>query len=78
MGDARRIEALDVSHMQGSSPVVSCVVLLDGTAAPDEHLRWPVTSAGPSDDYAALREGIHQRSGQRTRLMALVQPVCTL
>jgi len=61
----RRIEGYDISHIQGSNPVGSQVVFIDGIAAKQHYRRYKIKNAnvttGHSDDYASLEEVISRR-----------------
>ena len=61
----RRIEAYDISHIQGSHAVGSQVVFIDGIPAKQHYRRYKIKSTsisdGHSDDYMALSEVIRRR-----------------
>ena len=61
----RRIEAYDISHIQGSNVVASQVVFINGIPAKNHYRRYKITSSsislGHSDDYMALSETIRRR-----------------
>ena len=61
----RRIEAYDISHIQGSYAVGSQVVFIDGIPAKQHYRRYKIKSTsisdGHSDDYMALSEVIRRR-----------------
>jgi excinuclease ABC subunit C len=57
----RRIEAFDVSNLQGSDTVASMVVLKDGEPVPSDYRRFRIRSVEGSDDYAAMREVVQRR-----------------
>jgi len=56
----RRMEAFDVSHLQGREAVASMVVFQDGRPKPDAYRRFRVRSKGP-DDFAAMGEVVARR-----------------
>ncbi len=60
-----RIEGYDISHIQGSDPVASQVVFIDGLPAKQHYrhykIRNPEITAGHSDDFASLAEVISRR-----------------
>ncbi len=56
----RRIEAYDISHMQGSDNVASMIVFSDGVANRDEYRRFKMKLQG-NDDFAHMREVISRR-----------------
>lgn len=61
----RRIEGYDISHIQGSDPVGSQVVFIDGIPAKQHYRKYKINSRsisiGHSDDYMALTELIRRR-----------------
>ena len=58
----RRIEAFDISHLEGSDTVASMVVFMDGRPEKQSY-RWFKlrTLGGQVDDFAAMREVIARR-----------------
>ncbi len=58
----RRMEAYDVSNIQGSEMVASMVVLVDGKPANDQYRRFKIRTVedGPND-YDAMKEVIYRR-----------------
>jgi len=56
-----RIEAYDISNIQGTSAVGSMVVFEDGGAKPSHYRRFRIRSVAASDDYAMMREMIRRR-----------------
>lgn len=61
-GIPRRIEAYDISHMQGTDNVASMVVFNDGVPNRDEYRRFKMRLAG-NNDFAHMREVISRRFG---------------
>lgn len=59
-GIPRRIEAYDISHMQGTDNVASMVVFTDGVPNRDEYRRFKMRLPG-NDDFAHMREVIGRR-----------------
>ena len=59
-GLPRRIEAYDISHMQGSDNVASMVVFTDGVPNKDEYRRFKMQLKG-NDDFAHMREVMRRR-----------------
>lgn len=59
-GIPRRIEAYDISHMQGTDNVASMVVFSDGVPNRDEYRRFKMRLPG-NDDFAHMREVISRR-----------------
>lgn len=56
----RRIEAYDISHLQGTDNVASMVVFTDGVANRDEYRRFKMRTGG-NNDFAHMREVIARR-----------------
>jgi excinuclease ABC subunit C len=56
----RRIEAYDISHIQGSDNVASMIVFTDGVPNRDEYRRFKMRLKG-NDDFAHMREVIRRR-----------------
>ncbi len=61
----KRIEGYDISHIQGSDPVASQVVFIDGIPSKQHYRKYkikdPNVFAGHSDDFASIYEVIHRR-----------------
>ena len=61
----KRIEGYDISHIQGSDPVASQVVFIDGIPSKQDYRKYkikdPSVFAGHSDDFASIYEVIHRR-----------------
>ena len=61
----RRIEAYDISHIQGTNVVASQAVFINGIPAKQHYRRYKIKSSsispGHSDDYMALTEVIRRR-----------------
>ena len=55
-----RIEAYDISNLQGTDPVAAMVVFENGLPAKEEYRRFKMKSQGP-DDYAMMAEVITRR-----------------
>lgn len=55
-----RIECFDISHFQGALTYASCVVFIDGEAAPGEYRVFKLDLPAP-DDFASLSEAVHRR-----------------
>lgn len=55
-----RIEAFDISHVQGQEAVASMAVFEDGRPKKDAYRRFRVRSPGP-DDFAAMEEVVARR-----------------
>lgn len=59
-GLPRRIEAYDISHLQGTDNVASMVVFQDGVPHKEEYRRFKMNLKG-NDDFAHMREVIRRR-----------------
>ena len=57
----RRIECYDNSNLQGTSPVASMVVFVDGKPAKKEYRRFNVKTVVGADDFATMKEIIGRR-----------------
>ncbi len=57
----RRIEAFDVSHIQGSDIVASMVVWEDGSMKKSDYRKFIVKSVPQNDDFASMREVVGRR-----------------
>ncbi|MCF2970157.1 excinuclease ABC subunit UvrC [Synechococcus sp. Nb3U1] len=66
----RRLEAYDISHIQGSDAVGSQVVFIDGLPAKQHYRRYkirnPEVRSGRSDDFASHAEVARRRFGKMT------------
>jgi excinuclease ABC subunit C len=56
-----RIEAYDISNIQGTNAVGSMVVFEDGGPRPAQYRRFRIRSVSGSDDYAMMREMVRRR-----------------
>ena len=56
-----RIECYDNSNIQGSSPVSSMVVFIDGKPAPNQYRRFRVKTVVGADDFATMQEILRRR-----------------
>jgi excinuclease ABC subunit C len=56
-----RIECYDNSNIQGTSPVSSMVVFIDGKPAPSEYRRFKVKTVVGADDFATMQEILRRR-----------------
>lgn len=56
-----RIECFDNSNIQGTNPVASCVVFLDGKPAKREYRKFHVKTVVGADDFASMEEIIYRR-----------------
>lgn len=57
----RRIECFDNSNIQGSDPVASMVVFVDGKPKKSEYRKFKVRSVVGPDDFASMREIVERR-----------------
>ncbi|MEC7267416.1 MAG: excinuclease ABC subunit UvrC, partial [Bacteroidota bacterium] len=57
----RHIECFDNSNIQGSNPVASCVVFINGRAAKSAYRHFNVKTVDGPDDYASMREIVKRR-----------------
>ena len=61
----KRIEGYDISHIQGSDPVASQVVFIDGVPSKQHYRKYkikdPNVFVGHSDDFASIYEVINRR-----------------
>ncbi len=61
----KRIEGYDISHIQGTDPVASQVVFIDGIPSKQHYRKYkikdPKVFIGHSDDFASIYEVIHRR-----------------
>lgn len=57
----RRIECFDNSNIQGSDPVASMVVFVDGKPKKSEYRKFKIRSVTGPDDFASMREIIERR-----------------
>ena len=57
----RHIECFDNSNIQGSNPVASCVVFINGRAAKSAYRHFNVKTVDGPDDYASMKEIVKRR-----------------
>ena len=57
----RRIECFDNSNIQGTSPVASMVVFIDGKPAKKEYRRFGIKTVVGADDFASMKEVVARR-----------------
>jgi excinuclease ABC subunit C len=60
-GAPQRIEAFDVSHLQGAETVAALVVWERGGMKKSGYRKFIIRTAAPSDDFAAMREAVRRR-----------------
>ena len=56
-----RMECFDNSNIQGTNPVASCVVFIDGKPAKKEYRKFHVKTVVGADDFASMEEIIFRR-----------------
>ncbi len=56
-----RIEAYDISTLQGTNTVASMVVLEDGMPRPSEYRRFKIKTVAGQDDFASMEETVRRR-----------------
>jgi len=57
----RRIEAFDISHLQGADTVASMVVWEDGKLKKSGYRKFIIRGLTGNDDYASMREAVERR-----------------
>ena len=57
----RRIECFDNSNIQGSDPVASMVVFVDGKPKKSEYRKFKIKTVVGADDFASMKEVVHRR-----------------
>lgn len=60
-GPPHRIECFDNSNLQGTQPVASCVVFIDGAPAKQHYRHYHLRNPEGSDDYASMAEVLGRR-----------------
>ncbi len=60
-GPPRRLEAYDISNIQGSAAVGSLVVFEDGKPKRDHYRRFKIKTVAGANDYAMLQEVLRRR-----------------
>lgn len=58
----RRIELIDISHLQGTDTVGSLVVATNGLPDSSQYRRFKIYLAKGNDDYASIREVVERRA----------------
>ena len=68
----KRIEAFDISNIQGTDPVASMVCFVDGVAKKSDYRKLKIRSKATPDDFTMMREAVTRRySGSLTEKMPL-------
>lgn len=57
----QRIEAFDISNIQGNQAVASMVVFEDGQPKPSDYRRFKIRTKSTPDDFAMMREAVYRR-----------------
>ena len=60
-GLPRRIEGMDIAHLQGGETVASCVQFIDGLPFKHGYKRFKIRSVDQVDDFASMREVVSRR-----------------
>jgi excinuclease ABC subunit C len=63
----RRIECYDNSNIQGTSPVSSMVVFVDGKPATNQYRKFKVRTVEGADDFATMQEVLRRRFARHGR-----------
>jgi len=69
-----RIECYDNSNIQGTSPVSSMVVFIDGRPATSQYRRFRVKTVVGADDFATMQEIMRRRFSRAARDVARAEP----
>ena len=67
-----RLEAFDISNIQGTQTVGAMVVFMDGKPAPAEYRRFKVPAERGPDDYASMKEVVTRRFTRAREEQALI------
>jgi excinuclease ABC subunit C len=68
----KRIEAFDISNIQGTDPVASMVCFVNGKALKSDYRRFRIQTKSTPDDFAMMREAVGRRY---TRLLKEKSPL---
>lgn len=63
----RRIEGMDIAHLQGGQTVASLVQFIDGMPFKHGYRRYKIKTVYGIDDFASMREVVSRRFSQLTR-----------
>lgn len=68
----RRIEAFDISNIQGTDPVAAMVCFVDGVAKKSDYRQFKIRGKETPDDFAMMKEAVTRRySGSLAQKMPL-------
>lgn len=67
----QRIEGYDISNIQGTNPVGSMVVCIDGLPAKSEYRKFKITGKSTPDDFAMMAEMLTRRLARSTKYSVL-------
>jgi excinuclease ABC subunit C len=57
----RRLECLDLAHLQGAQAVAGLVVMVEGEFKKSQYRKFKISQAKGGDDYAGMREVVRRR-----------------
>ncbi len=60
----RRIEGIDIAHLQGMETVGSLVSFVDGLPSREQYRRFKIKTHEGNDDFASIREVVSRRYGR--------------
>ena len=63
----KRIEAFDISNIQGTDPTASLVTFVNGQAYKNEYRRFKIRSKATPDDFAMMSEVIERRYSRQLK-----------
>jgi excinuclease ABC subunit C len=66
------IDCFDISHLQGTNIVASCVRFIDGVVFKNGCRKFIITSISDQNDYAALQEAVSRRYKSANELPDLI------
>lgn len=69
-----RIECYDNSNIQGTNPVSSMVVFIDGKPANNQYRRFKVKTIEGANDFATMQEILRRRFGRHAKVVESSRP----
>ncbi len=63
----KRIEAFDISNIQGTDPTASLVTFINGQAKKNEYRHFKIRSKATPDDFAMMSEAIERRYSRQLK-----------